>query len=233
MANEPNISQEKVSKVAEQIRDAGGRPTVRAIRERLGTGSMTTVLKFFQVWQDAQIRPAEVPVVLPHAVQRGVLDFVAAEVERGRAELRTDLEIANQVNADLVLEFERQAAVGENLSASLVRADAEKAELSGRLARMEAERDEARRGAAAERAAAESVRLDLARALLRLEALSRLEADLKAAREGLEQERVARMKADQAAAVAAAKSDAARDAQQVLERTLEAFRLHGREKEAD
>ncbi|HEM7880099.1 TPA: DNA-binding protein [Burkholderia contaminans] len=54
MAREPNITQEQVSKTAEQIRDAGGRPTARAVRERLGTGSMATVLKFFQAWQDAQ-----------------------------------------------------------------------------------------------------------------------------------------------------------------------------------
>lgn len=211
MAREPNITQDQVSKVAEQIRDAGGRPTARSIRERLGTGSMATVLKFFQAWQDAQVRPAEMPVALPQSLQRGLLEFVAAEVERSKAELRADLEIANQANADLIVESERQAAIVENLTATLEGAYAEKAELSGRLAQVEAERDEARHDATTERAAAESARTDLAKALLRLEAMPRLEEDLKRARDGLETERAARVKAEQASAVAVTKSDAARE----------------------
>lgn len=85
----------------------------------------------------------------------------------------------------------------------------------------------------AERAAAESARTDLAKALLRLEAMPRLEDDLNAAREALEKERVARVKADQEAAVVTAKSDAARDARQALGRTLEEVRQHGREKESE
>ncbi|MBN3783265.1 mucin-associated surface protein [Burkholderia sp. Ac-20345] len=233
MAREPNITQEQVSKVAKQITDEGGRPTARAIREQLGTGSMATVLKFFQAWQNAQVRPAEAPVALPQSLQRGLLEFVAAEVERSKAELQADLEIANQANADLILESERQAAIVENLTATLESAYAEKAELSGRLAQVEAERDEARNEAAAERAAAESARTDLAKALLRLEAMPRLEEDLKAVRDALEKERAARVKAEQEAAVAAAKSEAAREAQHVLERTLEEARQHGREREAE
>lgn len=233
MAREPNITQDQVSKVAEQIRDAGGRPTARAIRERLGTGSMATVLKFFQAWQDAQVRPAEAPVVLPLALQRGLLDFVAAEVERSKGDLRTDLEIANQANADLILEAERQTALVDNLSASLESAYADKAVLSGRLEQVEAERDEARHEAAVERAAAESARTDLAKALLRLEAMPRLEEDLKTVRDALEKERAARVKAEQESAVAATKSDAAREAQTTLERTLEESRQHGREREAE
>ncbi|RQM51276.1 MULTISPECIES: DNA-binding protein [Burkholderia] len=233
MAREPNITQDQVSKVAEQIRDAGGRPTARAIRERLGTGSMATVQKFFQAWQDAQVRPAEAPVVLPLALQRGLLEFVASEVERNKGELRADLEIASQANADLILESERQTALVENLSASLENAYAAKAVLSGRLEQVEAERDEARHEAAVERAAAETARTDLAKALLRLEAMPRLEDDLKTVRDALEKERAARVKAEQASAVATTKSEASREAQQSLERTLEESSQHGREREAE
>ncbi|WP_175907388.1 MULTISPECIES: hypothetical protein [Burkholderia] len=194
---------------------------------------MATVLKFFQAWQDAQVRPAEAPVVLPQALQRGLLEFVASEVERNKGELRADLEIATQANADLILESERQTALVENLSATLESAYAEKAVLSGRLEQVEAERDEARHEAAVERAAAETARTDLAKALLRLEAMPRLEDDLKTVREALEKERAARVKAEQASAVAATKSDAACEAQQSLERTLEESRQRGREREAE
>jgi len=162
-----------------------------------------------------------------------VLDFVAAEVERSEAELRVELEIATQANADLIVESDQLALVTENLSASLETAYGDKAALSGRLAQVEAERDEARHEAVAERVAAESARTDLAKALLRLEAMPRLEDDLNAIREALEKERVARVKADQEAAVAAARTDAAREAQQALERTFDESRRQGREREAE
>jgi hypothetical protein len=217
MAREANITQDQVSRAAESIRDAGDRPTARAIRERLGTGSMATVLKLFQAWQDAQVRPAETPVVLPQALQRGLLDFVAAEVDRSRAELHAELDIANQANADLIVESERQSLIVENLTASLEAAHAEKAQLAGRLAQVEAERDAAREEASAERAAAESARTDLAKALLRLDAMPRLEKDLDELRQELETERAIRVGAEQAAAVAAAKLEASLDARQALE----------------
>jgi DNA repair exonuclease SbcCD ATPase subunit len=190
MAREPSITQEQVSRAAETIRDAGARPTARAIRERLGAGSMATVLKLFQAWQDAQIRPAEVPVTLPPSLQRGLLEFVAAEVERSRLELRTELDIANQ------------------------------AELAGRLTQVEADLDSCRREAAAERQAAEVARTELAKALLRLEAMPRLEGDLEAARKDATAERAGRADAEQASAVALAKLDAAIEARKQLETAL-------------
>ncbi|WP_321874622.1 DNA-binding protein [Burkholderia ubonensis] len=233
MAREPNITQDQVSRAAESIRDAGERPTARAIRERLGTGSMATVLKFFQAWQDVQVKPAETPVALPPALQRGLLDFVAAEVERSRIELRADLDIANQSNADLILEAERQALLVENLTASLESVHAEKAELAGRLGQIEAERDAARHDASSERAAAESARTDLAKALLRLEAMPRLEKDLADARRDLDAERAVRVTAEQASAVAAAKLEASLEARQAVERTLDEYRLREHEKDSE
>jgi chromosome segregation ATPase len=237
MAREPNITQDQVSRAAEAIRDAGGRPTARAIRERLGTGSMATVLKFFQAWQDAQVKPAEAPVALPPALQRGLLDFVAAEVERNRTELRAELDIAAQSNADLILESERQGLIIENLTASLETVHGERAELAGRLAQVEVERDAARQEAAGERTAAESARTDLAKALLRLEAMPRLEKDLDDVRHELETVRGARVSAEQAAAVADAKLEASVEARKVLEqtldRTLDESRRHEQEKEAE
>lgn len=233
MAREPNITQEQVSRAAESIRASGGRPTARAIRESLGTGSMATVLKFFQAWQDAQVKPADVPVALPGGLQRSLLEFVAAEVDRSRSELRAELDIANQANADLIVESERQSLIVENLTASLEAVHGEKAELAGRLAQMEAERDAARDEAAAERVAAEKARTDLAKSLLQLEAMPRLEKDLDNVRSALESERSARVSAEQSAAVALAKLEAALEARQAAERTLEESRRHAQESDAE
>lgn len=226
MAREPNITQEQVSRAAGSIRDTGSRPTARAIRERLGTGSMATVLKYLQAWQDAQVRPAETPVTLPVVLQRGLLDFVAAEVERNKAELLAELDIANQANADLIQECERQGLAVDNLTASLEAAHGEKAVLAGRLAQVEAERDSARQDALSERQAAETARTEHAKALLRLEAMPRLENEIDELRKMLDTERDARVNAEQASAVARAKVEAATDARNAAGRALEEAKLH-------
>jgi DNA repair exonuclease SbcCD ATPase subunit len=244
MAREPNISQDQVSRAAAAIREGGGRPTARAIRERLGTGSMATVLKYFQAWQDAQVKPADDPIALPPALQRGLLDFVAAEVEKNKAELHAQLDVMNQANADLILESERQSLIIENLTASLEAAHAEKAELAGRLSQVEAERDAARGESVTERAAAESARTDLAKALLRLEAMPRLEKELDTMRQALDTERAARVvaidaertarvEAEQTAAVSVAKLEASLEARSAIERALDESKRHEQEKEVE
>ncbi|KNH06151.1 hypothetical protein BRCH_02126c [Candidatus Burkholderia brachyanthoides] len=169
-------------------------------------------------------------------MQRSLLEFVAAEVDRSRSELRAELDIANQANADLILESERRSLIVENLTASLEAVHGERAELAGRLAQMEKEekeRDAAREEAAAERVAAELARMDLAKLLLRLEAMPRLEKDLDDARSELESERSVRVSAEQSAAVALAKLEASLEARQAIERTLEQSRRRGQERDAD
>lgn len=209
MAREPSITQEQVSRAAEAIRDSGSKPTARAIRERLGAGSMATVLKFYQAWAEAQIRPSDPPVVLPPPLQKGLLDFVAAEVARSKSELNGELDAANQANEDLIRENERQALVVDNLTSALETAHADKATLAGQLREVEAERDVARQEATAERQAAEAARTELAKALLRLESMPRLEKELDELRQELQQERDARFASEQTAAVASAKLEGA------------------------
>ncbi|MEX3969729.1 DNA-binding protein [Paraburkholderia caribensis] len=233
MARDASITQDQVSRAAEEIRETGGRPTARAIRERLGAGSMATVLKFLQAWQDAQVRPAETPVTLPQPLQRGLLDFVAAEVERSKTELRAELDVANQTNADLILESERQGLMIENLTASLERVHGEKAEMSGRLDQVVNERDAANHEAAAERQAAESARTELAKALLRLDAMPRLEKEIEELRGQLAAERAGRTEAEQEAAVAAARLEAAVDARKVADALLDEAKNHAQVNEAE
>lgn len=220
MARDPSISQDQVTRAAEAIRDTGVRPTARAIRDQLGSGSMATVLKYLRAWQDAQVRPAESPVALPQALQRSLLDFVAGEVERSRSQLGEDLAAANQANADLILECERNALTIENLTSALETVHGEKAELAGRLGQVEAERDVAHDAAAAERQAAETARTELAKALLRLEAMPRLQGDFDDLKAQLDVDREARVSAERAAAVAEARLDAAVAARDTAEKAL-------------
>ncbi|CAE6964997.1 DNA-binding protein [Paraburkholderia domus] len=219
MARDPSITQEQVSRAAAAIRDAGSRPTARNIRAQLGAGSMATVLKFLKAWQDAQVRPPETPAALPQSLSRGLLEFVAAEVDRSKQDLQAELDVAQQENADLILEAERQALIVDNLTGALEAVHGEKAALAGRLAQVEADLESVRHEAATERQAAEMARTETARATLRLEAMPRLENDLNIARRQVDTERAGRISAEQVAAVAEAKLAAAVDARLQLDQS--------------
>ncbi|WP_232484078.1 hypothetical protein [Burkholderia gladioli] len=83
----------------------------------------------------------------------------------------------------------------------------DKAAAEGKATQLADDLDAAREEAAHERQAAEQARTELAKALLRLEAMPRLEADLAAVRAELDRERQARVAADQSVAVLAAQKD--------------------------
>ena len=54
MGREATITYEQVAAAADAMKVAGGKPTSRGIRERLGnTGSMGTVNKLLQAWKAA------------------------------------------------------------------------------------------------------------------------------------------------------------------------------------
>lgn len=220
MAREANITQEQVNAVADQLRGAGIKPTVRAVRDKLGTGSNATVMKLLESWKATQVKVAEVPVTLPVSLQRALVDYLAQAVAEQKAELGAELAEQKQVNADLAVENERQADDIEAVRAELEAMRTERDSLLGRMVQQEADLRLVRGEVEQERAAAESVRTELAKAQLRLEALPRLESDLATARDELarerkgrasdnEREREARATAEQQAAVALARLEAA------------------------
>lgn len=221
MAREATITQEQVNAAADTIRAAGTKPTARAVREALGGGSMATVLKFLQTWQAGQVRAEESPVVLPAGLQRALVDFIGQEVASAKTVLQDDLVAAQQANGDLIAESERQAATIEAQAEALDTAQAEKAELTGRLAQVESDLAKAGDDVTAERHAAEQARTELAKALLRLEALPRIEAEAERLRGELEAERAAKVAAEQAAAVALAKLEGMTDRAKTAEAATE------------
>ena len=56
MAREATITQEQVNAAAEAMVGAGQKPTNRAILDKLGSGSMATVVKLLQNWKAGQVR---------------------------------------------------------------------------------------------------------------------------------------------------------------------------------
>lgn len=211
MAREATITQEQVSAAAAAIQASGSKPTARAIRAQLGSGSMATILKYLQTWQAAQANPPAQETGLPAQLQRYLVDFVGQEVAAARASLEADLAEAQKVQADLIAESERLAGTLEGQAASLEAAAVARAELEGRLVQVAADLDASRQEVAKERETAEAVRVELAKAQLRLEAVPRLENDLRACQAALETERKARTDAERLAAVAEAKAEGLAD----------------------
>lgn len=205
MARDATISQHEVNAVAERLRVGGERPTARAVRERLGRGSMATVLRYLQVWQASQERPDDNPVVLPPVLQRLLLDFIGKEVAAAKAVLEAELTVAQQANADLIAESERQTVALDEMEKVLDGLRCERAEVLGRQSQLAADLVASQQTAEAQRQAAEAARTELARQQVHLDGFLRQQAELERLRTAFDCERTGRIVAEKAAAVAAAK----------------------------
>ena len=210
MGREATITYEQVAAAADAMKVAGSKPTSRAIRERLGnTGSMGTVNKLLQAWKAGQERQIAHALALPAPLQRAILEFMDQELAGAKATLEAELADQQQEATDLATENERQAGDIEDKVETITTLQAELANLQGRMAHMDVDLDAARLDGERERKAAEAARTELAKSLLRLEAMPRLEADLATLRGELDQERQGRVVAEQQAAVLGAKLEAA------------------------
>lgn len=208
MGRESTITADQVFAICDTIKAEGGKPTSRSIRERLGnTGSMGTINKLLQRWKTEHTRQTPSTLTLPPALQNVILDFMDHELTAARAALETELAEQQQEAADLASENERQADTIESLNDELATVGQERASAEGKAQQLAVDLQAAHVEAGNERAAAEHARTELAKALLRLEAMPRLEADLETVRAELATERKARTEAERTAAVLQAQKD--------------------------
>ena len=194
MGREAAITYEQVAAVADAMKAAGTKPTSRSVREKLGNvGSMGTINKLLQDWKAGQERQIANALTLPANLQRAILDFMAQELNEAKAVLEADLAEQQQESTDLAAENERQATEIGIQAERIAVLQGELASVQGRSAQLETDLAAVRIDAEREREATESARIDLAKALLRLEAMPRLEADLTVMRGELNQEREGRV----------------------------------------
>lgn len=223
MARESTITAEQVATAADQIKSTGLKPTARAIREALGQGSMATVLKFFQQWQGGQVRASQaIDDTLDPAITRAISNQIAGRVQEATADVTARLGDL-QAEADAIIaENERQAAELEIQAGDLAALQEQNATLAGRTQQLEADAIRTAGELVAERQAAETARVALAKAQLRLEGMPRIEADLDKTRAELLEARAKAAELHESAAVAMAKQEAAEAARTKLEKQLEA-----------
>lgn len=211
----PGITYQEVAAAADSIVAAGENPTIQRVRAALGTGSPNTIHKHLTAWRDAapiQERKApELPADLQAAIVR--------ELERQSAEARAELEkqliqtraeaaelagTGEQLETDMDELTERNQSLSDECQ-GLRALTEERAQEIGKL-----EADLTR-----EREAAETVRVQLAQALNKVESqgerITDLAAEVKEIRAELTQATAAKIAAEQAAAVSEAKLESTRE----------------------
>ncbi|MBS0174928.1 MAG: DNA-binding protein, partial [Nitrospira sp.] len=81
MARE-GITYQQVAAAADALVGEGLQPTIRALRERLGTGSPNTVHRHLTAWREARPAAAAAAPELPASLAAAI----AAEIERAAAQ---------------------------------------------------------------------------------------------------------------------------------------------------
>lgn len=206
MARESTITFEQVSTAADNLKAQGIKPTARNVRDALGSGSMATVLKFLQQWHGGQARQSQaIDDTLDPSIARAISNQIVTKVQEATAE--TTARLADlQAEADTIIaENERQAAEIEAQVGELAALHELHAALSGRAQQIGADATRTAAELVAERQAAEAARVELAKAMVRLEAVPRIEAEIDKVRAELLQARTQTTEQHEAAAVATAK----------------------------
>ena len=214
MARE-GITAAQVAQAADALVGEGKQPTIRGVRDRLGGGSPNTVHRHLTAWRETRPQPVAAAPELPASLTASI----AAEIERATAKARAEIEgylvqaqteAADLAQAGEVLEVEREALTEQ--VAALTR---ERDTLAGKAAQQAADLDAQAQRIEREQSAAESARVELATARLRIEGDAERRAEqtqeIQRLRAALEAESKARVAGEQSAAVLAAKLEALRD----------------------
>jgi chromosome segregation ATPase len=226
MARESNISYEHVANAADAIRAKGGKATSRAVRDALGTGSMLTIGRHLNAYKAGQTQPPSSPDnAMDPNVARAINIHIAAKVQEATSATIASLNDLQAEYEALLAEGERQAAELEEVTTARAALVSENAALSGRNQQLEADNARLVADLQAERALTETARVDLGKALLRLEEVPRIQAELEKVRAELVQTTALAASQHEDAAVALAKLEGEVSLRKTLSENLEAMGL--------
>lgn len=135
MARTSNITFGQVAQIADAMKAAGNRPTARAVRERIGSGSMGTIHKLLQQWQgkgnegDEEKEAAE----LPNHIQSALMDFIGTEIATACEPLNEELQQAKADLEEIALDNEGLNKAFDQEAAEVVKLTAELGNAKGQL----------------------------------------------------------------------------------------------------
>ncbi|EPT4224775.1 DNA-binding protein [Pseudomonas aeruginosa] len=215
-----NITPDRVFAAADALEASGNRVSVRSVRDHLGGGSPNQITPLLASWRARKPSVAAPEIQLDPRIVQLIAEQVRAAA--GEAAVRAD-ERANEAEDTLTLCQQENSELAEQLATTLRALDEARAKVeqqAGTISeireeiervRSEAEEEveEANTRANREREVAETAQHALARAELRLESMPRLEGEVERLRTALDEALSGKQSAEQQAAVAAAKLDAA------------------------
>ncbi len=214
MARE-GISYDHVAKVADELVGEAQQPTIRLIRERLGTGSPNTIHRHLTVWREARPQITTATAELPASLATQIAAEISRAAAQARAEIegrliQTQAEAAELATTGEALEVERDTLL-EHIT-SLTR---ERDTLAGKAAQQAADLIEQASRLDREQQATEAARIELATARLKIEAQTEKQGELSAENQqlrlALDASQKAKQDAEQQAAVLTAKFEAMTD----------------------
>ena len=160
MARTTKIDFAQVAQIADSMTAAGSRPTARAVRERIGSGSMGTIHKLLQQWagktsaESIEREAAELPASIAEAFSDYVATAIAEACEplaNAATDARLDCEamaaenerlekiITDMETENAALREQREFSIGES-QAIRQQMEAERAELAAAKADIETSR---------------------------------------------------------------------------------------------
>jgi len=203
MARTSTITFGQVAQIADAMKAAGNRPTARAVRERIGSGSMGTIHKLLQQWQgkaseaDEETEAAE----LPMHIQNALMDFIGTEIATACEPINEELQAAKEAAEELATENERLARLIETLEKDSYNAEMARSSEKARADALHRELAEAKAHLAEANARNTEYLRDLDRSQRQTEMFASYGPDLEKARTALASSESARIEAERNAAV--------------------------------
>lgn len=143
MARTTSITFDQVAAAANAIKAANEKPTARRVREALGTGSMATILKFFQQWQGGAVVDAddEQEIVLDPAIVKAITTAIAAQVAAAAVDAAQKIKELEEERQSLMQEVERLTVDVDAYEAETRNLRVEAANLAGQVIAIRSERE--------------------------------------------------------------------------------------------
>lgn len=201
----PSLNFDAVAAAAANLVANGMTPTLKNVRDALGSGSMSSIQPHLKKWAEAQPKASAAAFELPGRLR----DALAAELARVAADARVEAEAklqqAEADNADLAAAGTRVEEELEDVRGELVQMTTERDVLAGRCSEQASEIERLKDEAVRAREEADQVRQKLARAEIRLEALSDLQTQNETLRQATADANAKAAQAEKGQAVAEAK----------------------------
>ena len=140
MARESTITYEQVAEAADNLKAQNLKPTSRAVREALGSGSMATVCKLLQQWQTGQARQSQATDdTIDPSVARAISLHIATKIQTATSEATARLADMQGELASVIQENERQSKEISDLTEEAAHHKEEGARLAGQIEQLAAD----------------------------------------------------------------------------------------------